>query len=340
MILVVGGAGYIGSHTVKELIKSKEVVVLDNLSTGHDWAVDNNAIFIKGDLGKEEDLEKVFSTYSIDAVMHFAANSLVGESVIDPWKYYENNVAATLTLLKVMMKYDVKNFIFSSTAAIYGILKDHFLTEQSLTNPINPYGRSKLIIEQILEDFSQAYGMRYVVLRYFNAAGAHVSSSIGESHDPETHLIPIILQHLLGKREKVSVFGSDYDTIDGTCIRDYIHVTDIAHAHILSLNALLTGKKQTATYNLGNGTGYTVKEVIEACEAVTGRQATIEYVERRMGDPTQLIASSKKINRELGWEAKIKLLEIIESAWNWHKKTIDLKKENSFKYVDSFVKEN
>ncbi|MFJ8259751.1 UDP-glucose 4-epimerase GalE [Peribacillus asahii] len=334
MILVIGGAGYIGSHIVKELVKSTKVVILDNLSTGHGWAVDNNAIFIQGDLGKEEDLEKVFSTYSIDAVMHFAANSLVEESVINPWKYYENNVTATLTLLKIMMKYDVKNFIFSSTAAIYGIPKEDFLTEQSLTNPINPYGRSKLIIEQILEDFSQAYGMHYVVLRYFNAAGAHESSSIGESHDPETHLIPIILQHLLGKRKKVSVFGSDYNTRDGTCIRDYIHVTDLAHAHILSLNALLTGKKQTATYNLGNGTGYSVKEVIEACEAVTGRQATIEYVERRMGDPSQLIASSEKINRELGWKAKIKLPEIIESAWSWHKKMVGLEKENSFEHAD------
>ncbi|MFB5283664.1 UDP-glucose 4-epimerase GalE [Peribacillus sp. Hz7] len=320
MILVVGGAGYIGSHTVKELVDSTEVVVLDNLSTGHCWAIDENAIFVKGDLGKEEDLEKVFSTYSIDAVIHFAANSLVGESVVDPWKYYENNVVATLTLLKVMMKHDVKNFIFSSTAAIYGIPEDTFLTEQSLTKPINPYGYSKLMVEQILEDFSQAYGLRYIVLRYFNAAGAHESTSIGESHDPETHLIPIILQHLLGKREKISVFGKDYDTPDGTCIRDYIHVTDLAHAHILSLNALLMGKKQMATYNLGNGTGYTIKEVIETCEIVTGRQATIEYVERRAGDPAQLIASSEKIYQELGWKAKIKLPAIIESAWNWHKR--------------------
>lgn len=322
MILIVGGAGYIGSHTIKELVEKSEVLVLDNLSTGHQWAVDERAIFVKGDLGNEEDLEKIFSSYTIDAVMHFAANSLVGESVINPLKYYHNNVSETLTLLKVMMKHNVKKFIFSSTAATYGIPEDDFLTELSLTKPINPYGRSKLMIEQILEDFFLAYDLHYVVLRYFNAAGAHESSSIGESHEPETHLIPIILQHLLGQREKISVFGTDYETPDGTCIRDYIHVTDLAKAHILALNALLTGRKQTAIYNLGNGTGYSVKEIIETCEAVTERQAKIEYVERRAGDPAQLIASSEKIFQELGWKAQLKLPAIIESAWNWHKRNV------------------
>ena len=325
MILVVGGAGYIGSHTVKELVKEYEVVVLDNLSTGHRTAVDERAVFIEGDLGNAEDLNKLFSTYKIDAVMHFAANSLVGESVVDPQKYYTNNVGATLTLLKVMMEHDVKKFIFSSTAATYGIPETDLLTEESKTNPINPYGRSKLMIEQILADYHKAYGMNYVVLRYFNAAGAYETGEIGENHDPETHLIPIILQHLLGEREKISVFGTDYQTKDGTCVRDYIHVTDLANAHILSLKSLLSGSKEQATYNLGNGTGYTVKEVIDMCERITGRKATIEYSERRAGDPAQLVASSQKIADELGWKAERNLENIIASAWNWHSQKLAVK---------------
>jgi len=320
MILVIGGAGYIGSHLVKELVKEREVIVLDNLSTGHRWAIDESALFIEGNLGNEDDLNKLFSNYKIEAVMHFAANSLVGESVANPIKYYENNVASTIILLKTMLKYDVKNFIFSSTAAIYGIPQEYLLTEDSSANPINPYGRSKLMIEEILKDFSKAYDLNFIVLRYFNAAGAHESLSIGEKHDPETHLIPIVLQHLLGQREKISIFGTDYDTPDGSCIRDYIHVTDISHAHILALLALLSGEKQNETYNLGNGIGYSVKEVIEACEEVTGRKATIEYVERRAGDPARLIASSEKIKNELGWEVKFTLPEIIKNAWDWHKK--------------------
>ncbi|WP_428909875.1 UDP-glucose 4-epimerase GalE [Niallia sp. Krafla_26] len=320
MILVVGGAGYIGSHLVKELVKDREVVVLDNLSTGHRWAIDEKAIFVQGDLGNESDLEKVFSTYKIEAVMHFAANSLVGESVVDPMKYYENNVAATLTLLKTMKKYDVKNFIFSSTAATYGIPEVNIITEETPTNPINPYGRSKLMVEQILGDYAKAYGLHYVVLRYFNAAGAYETAEIGEDHNPETHLIPIILQHLLGQRESIAVFGSDYPTPDGTCIRDYIHVTDLASAHILVLEALLSGKKETATYNLGNGLGYSVKEVIETCEKVTGKKANAILSDRREGDPAQLVASSGKIDRELGWKAQYNLEDIISSAWKWHSK--------------------
>lgn len=318
MILVVGGAGYIGSHTVKELVKNHEVVVLDNLSTGHQSSVDKRAIFVKGDLGNEKDLRNIFSTYKIKAVMHFAAFSLVGESVKDPQKYYLNNVGATLILLKVMKKYNVNNFIFSSTAATYGITKDEFITENSDIKPINPYGRSKLMIEQILDDYSKAYGLRYVVLRYFNAAGAHESGEIGENHNPETHLIPIILQHLLGQREKISVFGTDYQTSDGTCVRDYVHVTDIANAHVLALEALLTNQTKAAIYNLGNGMGYSVKQVIEMCEKVTNRQAVIEYSDRRPGDPDQLIASSQKIFKELGWKAERSLETIIKSAWKWH----------------------
>ncbi|UXH43200.1 UDP-glucose 4-epimerase GalE [Rossellomorea vietnamensis] len=319
MILVVGGAGYIGSHLVKELVEEKEVVVLDNLSTGHENLIDERVRFVQGDLGNRETLEQLFSKYPIEAVMHFAANSLVGESVQNPYKYYDNNVSNTLTLLDVMLKKDVKNFIFSSTAATYGIPDTDLITEETVTNPINPYGRSKLMIEQILEDFHQAYGLNYIVLRYFNAAGAHISEEIGENHDPETHLIPIVLEQLLGKRESISVFGTDYDTHDGTCIRDYIHVTDLANAHILSLNALLEGKLQKATYNLGNGKGYSVKEIIDTCERVTGIEANVILSDRRPGDPAILVASSEKIYRELGWKAGYELENIIESAWKWHR---------------------
>lgn len=318
MILVVGGAGYIGSHLVKELVEKEEVIVLDNLTTGHREAVDSRAIFVEGDLGNEEDLKMIFSSYPIKAVMHFAAFSLVGESVVDPLKYYQNNVAATLTLLKVMMKHNVKNFIFSSTAATYGIPNVEIIDEQTAAAPINPYGHSKLMIEQILADFSKSYDLRYVILRYFNAAGAHESAKIGESHEPETHLIPIVLQQLLGQRDKVSVFGTDYDTADGTCIRDYIHVTDLASAHILALEALLTEKKRAEIYNLGNGLGYSVKEVIETCEAVTGVKANVEMAGRRAGDPARLVASSQKIYSELGWKAERNLEQIIGDAWKWH----------------------
>lgn len=222
MILAVGGAGYIGSHTVCELLdKGFEVVVLDNLSTGHVESIDRRAEFVNGDLGNSADLEKVFSTYKIEAVMHFAANSLVGESVANPLKYYKSNVAATLNLLEMMLKYNVKRFVFSSTAATYGIPHVDVINEEVETNPINPYGRSKLMIEHILKDFYNAYGLHYVVLRYFNVAGAHVSGRIGEDHNPESHLIPIILQHLLGLRDHISVFGTDYETKDGTCIREW-----------------------------------------------------------------------------------------------------------------------
>ncbi|MGG4407123.1 UDP-glucose 4-epimerase GalE [Niallia taxi] len=320
MILVVGGAGYIGSHLVKELVEKEEVIVLDNLATGHQESVDERAVFIKGDLGNAEDLEPIFSKYPIKAVMHFAAFSLVGESVQDPFKYYENNVANTLTLLKTMLKFNVKNFIFSSTAATYGIPEEEIILEKSNTAPINPYGRSKLMVEQILADFHEAYGLNYVVFRYFNAAGAHESGEIGEKHDPETHLIPIILQHLLGQRESISVFGTDYPTEDGTCIRDYIHVTDLAAAHIKGVEALMDGSKQAETYNLGNGVGYSVKEVIETCENVTGKKANVVLADRRAGDPARLVASSNKIYEDLGWKAERGLESIIQSAWEWHKK--------------------
>ncbi|MFC7371380.1 UDP-glucose 4-epimerase GalE [Fictibacillus iocasae] len=319
MILVVGGAGYIGSHTVKELLsKEYEVVVLDNLSTGHRDSVDERAVFVEGNLGDADVLDALFTTYTIEAVMHFAAFSLVGESVQEPAKYYHNNVSGTLTLLQKMNEHGVKNFIFSSTAAAYGIPESIPITENTVTAPINPYGRSKLMVEQMLEDFYQAYGLKYVVLRYFNAAGAYSDGQIGEDHFPESHLIPIVLQHLLGQREHISIFGTDYNTPDGTCIRDYIHVTDLADAHILSLASLLNGDNTNVTYNLGNGRGYSVREIIEMCENVTCRKATIVESERRPGDPDELVASSEKIQKELGWTPQFELKQIISSAWTWH----------------------
>lgn len=319
-ILVCGGAGYIGSHTVKELVDTYEVVVLDNLTTGFEHLIDERATFVQGDLGDGAVLDKLFAAHRIDAVFHFAANSLVGESVENPLKYYRNNVSATLVLLEKMIEHGIKRFIFSSTAATYGIPDTGMITEHTATNPINPYGRSKLMVEQILADIAHVHDFQYVVLRYFNAAGAHASGDIGESHDPESHLIPIVLQHLLGQREKISVFGTDYDTADGTCVRDYIHVTDLARAHILSYEGMESGKIANETYNLGNGAGYSVNEIIESCQQVSGKQATVEYAPRRAGDPATLVASSEKIEKALGWKPAYDLPAIISSAWSWHSK--------------------
>lgn len=319
-ILVCGGAGYIGSHTVKELIGKYDVVVLDNLTTGYPFLLDGKAIFEEGDLGDGAVLDRIFTKYKIDAVFHFAANSLVGESVQNPLKYYKNNVSATLVLLEKMIEHGVGKFIFSSTAATYGIPDTDMITEDTATNPINPYGKSKLMVEDILADLSAVHDFQYIVLRYFNAAGAHIEGEIGESHDPETHLIPIVLQHLLGQRERISVFGTDYDTPDGTCIRDYIHVTDLANAHILAYEGMVSGIVANDVFNLGNGSGYSVKEIIDICEKVSGKVAVIDYADRRAGDPAVLVASSAKIDGKLGWKPKYNLQEIIESAWRWHSK--------------------
>ncbi|RUL55173.1 UDP-glucose 4-epimerase GalE [Lysinibacillus antri] len=317
MILVVGGAGYIGSHLVKDLIKKEQVIVLDNLSSGHQQAINDNAIFVHGDLKNEFEYDFLFDKYPIKAVFHFAACSLVGESVINPQKYYENNVGSTLKLLNLMIKHKIKNIIFSSTAATYGIPNCKLIDEAVPTIPVNPYGRSKLMIEQILADYAKSYDINYSILRYFNAAGADVSGEIGESHNPETHLIPIVLQHLYGIREKVNIFGTDYDTPDGTCIRDYIHVTDLVNAHITALEALLKGEIKNQIYNLGNGKGYSVKEVIQTCEMITDIKCKIKIGERRIGDPPVLVASSKKIEEELGWKAERNLEQIIKTAWRW-----------------------
>lgn len=319
-ILVCGGAGYIGGHTVKELIGTYDVVILDNLTTGHPFLADPRAAFVEGNLGDPAVLDRVFTEHAIDAVFHFAANSLVGESVQKPLMYYQNNVAATVTLLEKMVEHGIGKFIFSSTAATYGIPDTDVITEETANNPINPYGRSKLMIEQVLADVAQAHDLKYVVLRYFNAAGAHASGEIGESHDPETHLIPIVLQHLLGQRDRISVFGTDYATPDGTCVRDYIHVTDLANAHVLAYEGLVNGTVANEVYNLGNGAGYSVNEIIKACEAVSGKSATIEYADRRPGDPAVLVASAQKIEKALGWKPQYPLTDIIQSAWNWHSK--------------------
>lgn len=317
-ILVPGGAGYIGSHTVAELLEAgEEVIVVDNLCKGHKEAVLGGK-FYQGDLRDGEFLDKVFSENEIEAVIDFAAFSLVGESVNEPLSYYNNNVFATMVLLEKMRDYGVKCIVFSSTAATYGEPDNIPIVETEKTEPTNPYGETKLAVEKMLKWCDKAYGIRYTCLRYFNAAGAHESGRIGEDHTPETHLIPIVLSAALGQREKVYIFGDDYSTPDGTCIRDYIHVTDLARAHILALDRLRHGGGSTV-YNLGNGMGFSVKEVIETARKVTGKPIPAETAERRPGDPAVLVASSEKIKEELNWSPRYATLEsIIETAWKWH----------------------
>lgn len=319
-VLVCGGAGYIGSHTVYELIeRGHSVVVVDSLIKGHKAAIHNDAKFYLGDIRDEEFMDRVFRENKIDAVIDFAAFSLVGESVNEPFKYYENNVYGTLKLLEAMERADVKKIVFSSTAATYGEPENDIIVESDNTNPTNPYGETKLTVEKMLKWADNAYGIKFVALRYFNAAGAHISGKIGEDHNPETHLIPIILQTALGQREKMFIFGDDYDTPDGTCVRDYIHVTDLADAHIKALEKLFR-TNESGIYNLGNGKGFSVKEVIEKAKKITGKDFKVEIESRRSGDPSTLIASSEKAIKELGWQPKFNTLDkIIETAWNWHK---------------------
>ena len=319
-ILVLGGAGYIGSHTVYELIDAgRDVVVADNLLTGFRTAVHPKARFYQVDIRNREEVDALFEKESIDGVIHFAASSQVGESMIDPLKYYDNNLCGTMVLLQSMVAHGVDKIVFSSTAATYGEPEQIPILESDRTEPTNCYGETKLAMERMMAWTGGAHGLRYVALRYFNACGAHPSGVIGEAHDPETHLIPLILQVLTGRREKVSVFGDDYSTHDGTCVRDYIHVTDLARAHILALDYLMNGGKSDV-FNLGNGIGFTVKEVIEAAEQVTGRAIATEIVPRRGGDPAQLVASSEKAKRVLGWMPQYADLKtIIATAWEWHK---------------------
>jgi UDP-glucose-4-epimerase len=318
-ILVTGGAGYIGSHTVLELLKRDEdVVVVDNLSKGHEEAVVGGRLY-KGDLRDTEFLDRVFKENNIEAVIHFAAFSLVGESVGIPLNYYDNNFVSGLNLLKKMNEYGVGKIIFSSTAATYGEPESIPILESDRTLPTNPYGETKLAVEKMLKWSDRAYGIKYVALRYFNACGADASGRIGEDHNPESHLIPIVLQAALGKRKNVTVFGTDYNTKDGTCIRDYVHVTDLANAHILALEKLRK-TNESGIYNLGSGSGFSVMEIIKkACE-VTGIDIPCVYGDRRAGDPAVLVASSEKIKKELGWNPQFDDIgKIIETAWNWHK---------------------
>ncbi|XPV76326.1 MAG: UDP-glucose 4-epimerase GalE [Desulfovibrio sp.] len=317
-VLITGGAGYIGSHVNKYLhLQGVDTVVLDNLSAGHKDFV-KWGDFIQADLGDPEELDEVFREYSFDAVMHFASSINVGESVVDPELYYHNNVTCTLNLLSAMKKYNVKNIVFSSTCATYGTPQYIPLDEDHPQWPVNPYGWSKLMDERMMLDFAHAHDMNCVFLRYFNAAGADLEGEVGEWHEPETHLIPLILDAAMGKRDSIKIFGGDYDTPDGTCIRDYIHVTDLAEAHRLAMEYLSDGGKPTA-FNLGNGQGFSVKEMIEAARKVTGVDIKAVMEERRAGDPARLVGSSAKAREVLGWEPQYTNIEdIIRSAWNWH----------------------
>jgi UDP-glucose 4-epimerase len=314
-VLVTGGAGYIGSVVTEQLIgDGHTVVVYDNLAKGHAQAIVDGAEFVEGDLADGDKLKQTLSGHGIEAVIHMAASSLVGESVVEPAKYYNNNLVSGLVLLGAMLASDVKKIVFSSTAAVYGEPEAQPIAESAPTNPTNPYGETKLAFERAMHWYEGAYGLRYASLRYFNAAGA--TEKCGEDHDPESHLIPITLQAATGKRAHVEIYGDDYPTPDGTCIRDYIHVVDLARAHILALDAL---SERSAIYNLGcGGDGYSVREVIETARRVTGREIPVRVGPRRPGDPAVLIASSDKIKRELGWAPEFQDLElIVESAWNW-----------------------
>lgn len=317
-VLVVGGAGYIGSHAVS-LLKNQghNVIIYDDFSKGHKEVGQILSVkIVEGDLGDKAKLKEIFISEKIDVVMHFAAFIEVGESVVDPAKYYENNVAKVLKLLDAMVESNVLKFIFSSTAATFGEPIMEKINEEHPQNPINPYGQSKLMVEKILKDYEKAYGMKSVVFRYFNACGSDMSGIIGESHDPESHLIPLILQAASGRRDSIKVFGTDYATQDGTCIRDYVHVYDLAQAHILGMDKMIKDN-QSFNYNLGSGSGYSVKEIIDNVKKVTGKDFKVEYVERRAGDPGILIADSTKAEKELDWKPQYSLEQIVISAWKW-----------------------
>ena len=318
-VLVVGGAGYIGSHMVKMLVeRGHDVVVFDNLSTGYRDAVLGGRLVV-ADLADSAALDTVLAADRFDGVMHFASFIQVGESVREPAKYYRNNISNTLNLLDAMRRHDVSKFIFSSTAAIFGEPEQVLIDESHPRRPINPYGFSKFVIEQVLADYDRAYGIRSVCLRYFNAAGADPDGRIGERHEPETHLIPLVLQTASGRRSHIQIFGQDYATPDGTCIRDYIHVVDLCDAHLLALDRLCSGSA-SAQYNLGNGSGFSVAEVIAAAERVTGMRIARIVVERRPGDPAKLVAEAKLARVELGWHPRFDALDsIVRHAWDWER---------------------
>lgn len=319
-ILVCGGAGYIGSHAVHELIaRGEDVVIVDNLQTGHREAVHSRAVFCEGDIRDAAILDRIFTENKIEAVIHFAANSLVGESMEKPLKYFNNNVYGMQVLLEAMARHNIDKIVFSSTAAVYGEPKRVPIMEDDETLPTNTYGETKLTMEKMMKWVSRADNIRYVSLRYFNVAGALDDGSIGEDHSPETHLVPLILQVPNGKRDHITVFGADYPTEDGTCIRDYIHVIDLADAHIRALDYLRAGKPSNI-FNLGNGQGFSVKEMITAAEQATGETIKVEIGQRRAGDPAQLIASSAKAREILGWQPRYtSIAGIIKTAWTWHR---------------------
>lgn len=321
-ILVTGGAGYIGSHTVRRLCElGEEVVVLDNLSSGHSRALPEKVPLIVADLKDRIRTLAILSEIRPESVFHFAASTSVGESVSDPEKYRLQNIVATRNLLDAMASAGSEQIVFSSSAAVYGETKDTVLTESAALNPASPYGQSKLAAEKLLADYYRLHDIRSISLRYFNAAGAHHSAEIGEDHEPETHLIPIVLQAALGRRDAVEIFGTDYPTRDGTCVRDYVHVEDLADAHVLSLDALRECRAQVTAYNLGNQNGYTVREVIHAVSSVTAREIRWQTAPPRPGDPAFLVASSARAERELGWRPLYpELVRIVESAWRWHQR--------------------
>lgn len=318
-VLVLGGAGYIGSHAVDQLVdRGYQVAVVDNLQTGHQESIPENVHFYEGDIRDKAFLSQVFEKETIEGVMHFAANSQVGESMREPLLYFNNNVQGTQVTLEVMQQYGVKNIVFSSSAATYGEPTEIPIMETAETHPESPYGETKLMMEKMLKWCDQAYGMRFVALRYFNVAGAKWNGSIGEDHDPETHLVPLILQTALGQREELAIFGDDYATPDGTCIRDYVHVVDLIDAHILALEYLKAGNESNI-FNLGSSTGFSVKEMVETARQVTGKEIPAKVEPRRAGDPSTLIASSKKAQTILGWNPKFPdVKDIISSAWQWH----------------------
>ena len=316
-VLVVGGAGYIGSHAVRQLTDAgHHVLVYDNLSRGHREAVPDG-LLIEGELTDTATLTRVLTEHGIEAVMHFAAFALVNESVNDPSLYYQNNVVATLSLLEAMRLADVKKFVFSSTTATYGEPDQVPISEDTPQRPINPYGFTKLVIEQALADYAEAYGMGYAALRYFNAAGAHPDGTIGEDHEPETHLIPIVLQVALGQRDSITIFGNDYQTSDGTCVRDYVHVNDLADAHLKALDKI---RPSTGIcLNLGTGRGTSVREIIDACREVTGHAIPEKIGQRREGDPSELVADASRAQDQLGWKPQyVDVRSIVETAWRWH----------------------
>lgn len=318
-VLVLGGAGYIGSHAVDQLIeKNYDVAVVDNLQTGHQGSLHKKARFYQGDIRDKTFMESIFEKESIEGVIHFAANSLVGESMQQPLRYFNNNVYGTQVTLEVMQRFGVKSIVFSSSAATYGEPKEIPIKETAETNPESPYGETKLMMEKILKWCDKAYGMKYAALRYFNVAGAKLDGRIGEDHTPESHLVPLILQTALGQREELTIFGDDYATLDGTCIRDYVHVVDLVDAHILALEYLKAGNPSDV-FNLGSSTGFSVKEMLDTAREITGKEIPARVVARRAGDPSTLIASSEKAKSVLGWDPQYTdIKKIIASAWKWH----------------------